>query len=899
MADQVASLVLRVDSTQAKAADTALDQLAVTSQKTEKAVEDLAQTEKQLAVNTKEAGTAAQTATAANKALGASAAGATMSTGQLNNAMRMLPAQITDITVGLSTGQSPFMVLMQQGGQLKDMFGGIGPAIRAVVGYVAGLLTPVTLVTAGVVAMAFAFEKGANEVRAFQNAITMTGGAAGVTANELGAMAKRIGDVRGTTAAAAEALTKLVDTGKLGADSIEGLGRAAILTQAATGRSVDDMVKDYERIADAPAEAIAKLNERYHFLSLAVYERVKSLQEEGRQQDAARLALTTYAQAMEERSNQVVKNAGYMERAWNAVKGAAKGAWDAIADVGRPDTAQDVLNGLEREARQRRENIALAEQSGASVSKAERVSLAAAEARVALARDQMQTQSAIAKAQALDAQRSAVGIAAREELNKLIAQGASNEERRSKALAENEERIRRIRAGGGTVTAKEEADSVAAIVKQYEKRSAAAAGSVSAGVRELEQARQREAVLRAELETSVKITSDRQKLVAFEQRIADLKAKDQLTADEKSVLANEAKQRKQLEINAGLADEKLLLTESVKLKALQVSAQETLLADQQRYNDLLEGFTASPRMREQLQAQQQIYRDFQRQIQRAGERRDLGQLTEKGYADDVGVYRKLLDDRLNALSEYYRDVGRVEQDWKKGAEGAFNDYAELVGNVASATRSAFTDAFKGAEDALVTFVTTGKLNFTDLANSIIADLARIAIRQSITGPLAGALGGLLGSWMGSGSAVSGSSLQGIGGTAGGLLDSIQFASGGYTGDKPRDQATGIVHGQEYVLNADATARLGRGTLDALNAGGPLPMSDARGGSITPVTTGTAAQSVDAPNVQINLVNQSGEQLEAQQGGARWDTGMEAWVCDVVLSRARKDRGFRRQLQEPA
>ncbi|WP_241630903.1 phage tail length tape measure family protein, partial [Rosenbergiella nectarea] len=47
-------------------------------------------------------------------------------------AMRMIPAQMTDIVVGLSTGQSPFMVLMQQGGQLKDLFGGIGPAIRGV-----------------------------------------------------------------------------------------------------------------------------------------------------------------------------------------------------------------------------------------------------------------------------------------------------------------------------------------------------------------------------------------------------------------------------------------------------------------------------------------------------------------------------------------------------------------------------------------------------------------------------------------------------------------------------------------------------------------------------------------------------------------------------------------------
>ncbi len=56
------------------------------------------------------------------------------SAAQTANAMRMIPAQMTDIIVGLSTGQSPFMVLMQQGGQLKDMFGGIGPAIKGLAG---------------------------------------------------------------------------------------------------------------------------------------------------------------------------------------------------------------------------------------------------------------------------------------------------------------------------------------------------------------------------------------------------------------------------------------------------------------------------------------------------------------------------------------------------------------------------------------------------------------------------------------------------------------------------------------------------------------------------------------------------------------------------------------------
>lgn len=191
------------------------------------------------------------------------------------------------------------------------------------------------------------------------------------------------------------------------------------------------------------------------------------------------------------------------------------------------------------------------------------------------------------------------------------------------------------------------------------------AGSVAAGVRELEQAREREAVLRAELETTGKITSDRQKLVAFEQRIADLKAKDQLTADEKSILANETANRQQLERNAGLADQIELQKEVVKLKTLEASAQATLAADQDRYNDLLEGFTASPRVREQLQAQQQIYRDFQRQV-RASEKEGL---TPDALAARVQVLKLNLDQRLELLARHYENVGVLEGDWKKGAEG--------------------------------------------------------------------------------------------------------------------------------------------------------------------------------------------------------------------------------------
>ena len=49
---------------------------------------------------------------------------------------------------------------------------------------------------------------------------------------------------------------------------------------------------------------------------------------------------------------------------------------------------------------------------------------------------------------------------------------------------------------------------------------------------------------------------------------------------------------------------------------------------------------------------------------------------------------------------------------------------------------------KGMEDALVNFVMTGTLNFRNLANSIISDMVRIAIQQTITAPFTNFISGL-------------------------------------------------------------------------------------------------------------------------------------------------------------
>jgi phage-related minor tail protein len=88
---------------------------------------------------------------------------------------------------------------------------------------------------------------------------------------------------------------------------------------------------------------------------------------------------------------------------------------------------------------------------------------------------------------------------------------------------------------------------------------------------------------------------------------------------------------------------------------------------------------------------------------------------------------------------------RSSQAWTDGATRFLKDYVAESQDAASATERAFGQAFSGAEDALTGFVTTGKLEIKGLADSVLADITRMAVRQTITAPIAGFLQGALSS----------------------------------------------------------------------------------------------------------------------------------------------------------
>lgn len=261
-------------------------------------------------------------------------------------AMRGVPAQITDIVVGLQGGQAPLTVLLQQGGQLKDMFGGTVPAVRALSTAVMGMVNPFTLTAAAAAVALLAYKQGSTEADGYRAAIVMSGNAAGTSVGQLSDMARAISQVTGTQGAAAAALTQMAGSGAIARENLQQFASVAMGLERYVGVPVKATVQDLEQLGKAPLAASIKLNEQYHYLTVAVYEQIKALDEQGKKEEAGAVAQQSYAAAMEARKNEIVANLGYIERAWGGVTGAAKGAWDAMLNVGRASTDEQNLAQL-------------------------------------------------------------------------------------------------------------------------------------------------------------------------------------------------------------------------------------------------------------------------------------------------------------------------------------------------------------------------------------------------------------------------------------------------------------------------------------------------------------------------------------------------------------------------
>lgn len=764
---------------------------------------------------------------------------------QYANNLRGVPAQFTDIAVSLQAGQNPMTVFLQQGGQLKDMFGGVVPAAKALGGYVLGLVNPFTVAAAAAAVLALAYKQGSDEATAYNTSLAMTGNTAGTTAGQLSTLAQQIALSSGTVGKAAGVLAQLAGSTRIPVQAFEGIAAAAIRFESATGQAADETVKNFEKIAKDPAAEILKLNESMNFLTATTYEHIKALQEQGKTQEAAALANETYEQGLNRTSDSVKKNLGYLEISWNAVKSAAKDAWDAALNVGREDTLDQQIAALDKQLNDIANARKLNKSDGfdnlvpndsfrveaLEAEKTQKLVLKAEEDRRAAARGFQQQQ----QQQALSDQVS---------LDKLRKETETNADKRARELGEYrmlvERRIIQARASGDKsllISPEQQTKDIANINDKYKDPKVARTPLYreDAGIRVLDQARQQYAVLQRQngligdqAAASQTLGANAKKLVEFEQQLADIKAKKTLTADQRSLLASQDLITAQLKRNAALEAENTLrekgLETQKKLAAFDENLKSQLSSAQQGLDNNLAGIGLGDEQRKRLQEQRGIQQSYQSQMDRLTSdynKSSKDQFSTELYNKETQALKSALDQRLAMQIKFYEDEDQARSDWSLGASSAFQNYMDQAKDVAGQTQSAFTSLYDGLTDAAVDWAFGADQSFGDVAKSFAKMIAKMALQSAASNVFASIAGSAIGSAFGGG----GGAAVSAGSTAAGYSADVLskwpgLSDGGWTGPGGKYEPKGVVHGDEFVIRKEVVQQPGmRGYLERLNKKG--------------------------------------------------------------------------------
>lgn len=678
--------------------------------------------------------------------------------------LRGVPAQFTDIAVSLQAGQNPLTVFLQQGGQLKDMFGGVIPAARALGGYILGLVNPFTVAAAAAAALALAYKQGSDETTAFSTSLAMTGNTAGTTTNQLSDLAQQISLTGGTVGKASSVLAQLAASTRIPKESFEQIAIAAIAFEKATGQAAEETVKNFEKIAKDPTAEILRLNESMNFLTASTYEQIRALQEQGNVTGAAQLANEAYESGLERTATSVQKNLGYLETGWNAVKSAAKGAWDAALNIGREDTLDQQLKKLDDQLNQIANARRLNQSDGFSnLTPSDDFRTQAVEAQKTQLLVQKAEEDRRAASKGFQQQQQQQALQDQLQIDKLRKETQSNADKREKEIGEYrlliERRVASAKATGDKsllISAEEQARQIAAINEKYKDPKVAKTPKYreDAGMKMLDTLRQQNAALQTQSDSIDEQTGkyktlgvQAKALAAFEQQIADIKTKDVQTADQKSILANEELLRAQLKRNLALEQEvaarKQSYEEAQKLQTFQGNLDSKNSNAQDGLNSQLAGAGQGSKLRERLKEDLSIRKDYQTQLDQLQSQLNKGQISEGLYAKENELVQEALAERLVMQQDYYNQVDEASGNFFNGVSESWANYAEEAADYSSqaaeATSTVLNDAtssiasgldgiIKGTQTVGEAFANLG----VSMASAVLGALEQIAAKWIVT-----------------------------------------------------------------------------------------------------------------------------------------------------------------------
>lgn len=660
----------------------------------------------------------------------AAARRAGISVGQYSAAMRTLPAQFTDIATQLAGGQSPFLILLQQGGQIKDQFGSVQGALSGVGEYIrsmAGMINPTTIALGGLIGtiglLAAAAYNSSEQFEQVARSVIMMGGAGFSSMQQLNQAAEEVaGKTNTSISSTVDTLVTLNDTGKYTASQMKQVATTITLMGKA-GNDTKAAMSDFEKIVSDPVKGLASLNEQYGFVDEAMIKHIIQLRKQKGEQAAVAEAIQLYADVMTKRAEETNKATDNIGRVWETLK---KTASDTFGDIGITVRAWgnqviDIFNLVEASIKDLFLNITSldAKFTGTVAGWAEKVPGGGALANF-LGMDVEAMKKAGAEAdKEIEANKKRYN-----ELWKRVT--APN----AQANYEAEARGSNVKGDGGT--SRESRDAVSKLAQDSAKKTKEAKATLDAGDRTLENYRAQARTLTETLETlrqTGDIHAKNTELGKQQSRFAELDeaAKTRaLTAQEKSLLSS----REAILNAAKVVDQKNKEVEvQQKINGLAQQANKYVTQMTEKSKALRSGSGLSSRMAQRMNEEAQL---------RQGWINGGGKLEDAGYEKE-----------LAALRNYYAEEDKLRGDWKAGAVSGWNEYLEAATNTYDAVKNVASSTLTGLSDMLTELMTTGKASVKEFGKSMLKMILDVTNRLMVAYAVQAAMG-----WISGGSGTS-------------------------------------------------------------------------------------------------------------------------------------------------
>ncbi|EPU6116733.1 phage tail tape measure protein [Escherichia coli] len=788
------------------------------------------------------------------QALAAQKAG--ISVGQYKAAMRTLPAQFTDIATQLAGGQNPWLILLQQGGQVKDSFGGMIPMLRGLAGAITLPMVGVTSLAVATGALAYAWYQGDSTLSAFNKTLVLSGNQSGLTADRMLTLS-RAGQAAGLTFnQARESLAALVNAGVRGGEQFDAINQSVARFASASGVEVDKVAEAFGKLTTDPTSGLMAMARQFRNVTAEQIAYVAQLQRSGDEAGALQAANDIATKGFDEQTRRLKENMGTLETWADKTGKAFKSMWDAILDIGRPESSADMLASAQKafdEADKKWQWYQSRSQRRGKTSSF-RANLQGAwndreNARLGLAAATLQSDmekagelAARDRAERDASQLKYTGEAqkAYERLLTPLEKYTARQEELNKALKDG----KILQADYNTL--------MAAAKKDYEstlKKPKSSGVKVSAGERQEDQAHAALLALETELRTlekhsgaNGKISQQRRDLWKAENQYAVLKeaaTKRQLSEQEKSLLTHE---KETLEYKRQLAE----LGDKVEhQKRLNELAQQAARFEQQQ------GAKQAA-----ISAQARGLTD--RQVQRESEEQRLRDV----YGDNPDALAKA----TSALKNTWSAEEQLRGSWMAGLKSGWGEWAESATDSFSQVKSVATQTFDGIAQNMAAMLTGSEQSWRGFTRSVLSMMTEILLKQAMVG-IVGRIGSAIGGAFGGGaSASSGTAIEAA-------AANFHFATGGFTGTGGKYEPAGIVHRGEFVFTKEATSRIGVGNLYRLMRG------YAEGGYVG--GAGSPAQMRRAEGISFNQNNH----VVIQNDGTNGQAGPQ--LMKAVYDMARK------------